>query len=157
MASKRKIEVRKAQLDDVPHIAERMRHDDRDEIAAFGVSPETALLHGLRQSLQSWTGTVDDEPVCMFGFNRRTMLSEVGIPWLLGTDRVREIPYAFLRKSRRITADVIASGTFSRLENLVSANNELSIRWLRWLGFSIHPDYAIAIGGRTFYLFTMGG
>ena len=149
------VSIRPSTIDDAAYLAPRLREADRIEIDAFSdATPDSALLRGLSGDT-CLTGTVDDRPVCMFGFGRTSLISPIGIPWLLGTDEVRSIPKTFLIKSREIVNR--ARQRYALLENWVDSENAISIRWLRWLGFSIETANPIERKGRSFYRFTIGG
>lgn len=130
------INVRTATIDDCMDIGSRMRRADREEVwASAKVGPLTAMIESFNVSPMVWTGEVDGEPVCMFGVGAVNILSQRGAPWLLGVEGLERYSFAFLRRNRPIIKEMI--GTFSYLENYVDARNTTSIRWLRWLGFTI--------------------
>jgi hypothetical protein len=56
----------------------------------------------------------------------------------------------FIRQSRRYVA--LMQERFPRLENYVHAGNSLSLRWLKWCGFTIDKE-AAQLGGENFYKF----
>lgn len=124
-------------MTDIAPIAADMRPSDVEEVwASSRFTPEQALMSSWLGS--RWTYTVNDEdgPVAMFGV--APWEEGVGTPWMLATPRLmgahrRE----FIVKSRLVVGQMQAE--FTSLENHVDARNLASIRWLRWLGFTIHP------------------
>ena len=135
-------------------IGPHLRQADRDEVAAScGLEPAEALLSSLRRSAMCWAGLVDGEPVCVFGVGGPSLMSEVGVPWLLGTDAVVKHQRAFLRRNKAIVAKMLDA--FPVLINMVDARNVHSIRWLRWLGFHIGEPFAWGVEGRPFHPFSM--
>jgi RimJ/RimL family protein N-acetyltransferase len=46
---------------------------------------------------------------------------------------------------------------FPRLENYVHAKNKLSIRWLKWCGFTLDMEVPELINDEEFYLFWRNG
>lgn len=148
------VQIRDTVLPDVEYIAARMRAADRIEVEALsGMSPQQVLMQGFRGSDICLTGTVDDEPCCMFGFSGQSMLSDSGTPWLLGTDLIHAIPVQFLRKSREIVDSIWESGAYDKLENWIDSENEASLRWLPWLGFTVNKHETLERRGRVFYRF----
>jgi hypothetical protein len=117
-------------------IAERMREADRLEVyAASGKAPEEALAFSLRKSSIARTWVIDGRPEMMFGVGDLNVLAGVGAPWLLGTDAVLAHQMEFLRQSRKWRNQLLRR--YSTLNNFVDVRNDVSVRWLRWLGFNV--------------------
>ena len=137
----------------IPAIAANMREADRREVwASHRHTPEQALRMSLVCSTVAWTCLVEGSPAFMWGVVRRgSIFSDVGVPWLLGTDAIFKVSREFLKQSRAYV-DRMQEG-FLRLENHVHSGNTLSIRWLRWCGFSIDMDIPELINDEDFYLF----
>lgn len=136
----------------VRSIAKRMRQADRDEVfAASGRSPGAALAYSLRKSSHAWTALIDGRPEVMFGVGDLNVLARVGAPWLLGTDAVERHYVTFLRRSVDFRQQL--SRRYTLLTNFVDERNHMSIRWLKWLGFSFTGS--IEVGGHPFRLFEL--
>lgn len=134
------IEIVPAKAIHIREIARRMRKADRDEVfAASGKSPIQALTFTLRRSAQAWTALVDGKPEVMFGVVDLNILAGSGAPWLLGTDAVETHYVAFLRNSVRFRSQLLAR--YAVLKNFVDDRNKVSIRWLKWLGFSLGEPF----------------
>ena len=86
----------------------------------------------------------------MLGVAPRSMVEGVGVPWMLGTERAYNCGRALLSLSPPVFAEM--RETFSRLENVVDADNMRAIRFLRWAGFEICED-AVQIGDVSFLRF----
>lgn len=144
-----------------PELIERMvghlRHEDNVEaLAMSGKSADWALRNGFRFSEKCWVAMQDDEPVAGFGVKSAGILSEVGTPWLLGTDKVREIQREFIRQSRDYVGQMLDG--YKMLENWVDARNLISIKWLRWCGFTVQAlPQPFGLNGEPFHRFWMGG
>lgn len=141
---------------DVTHVAAYMREADRAEVWASGrLEPLAALEASVAISREVWVGRVDDVPVCLFGVGHLsdgTLLGgAVGAPWLLGTNDLPRHAVAFLRRNRPVVAGWRQS--YGRLVNCVDARNSVAIRWLRWLGFTIHPAAPWGAFGLPFHRF----
>lgn len=128
------IRIVPARLTHVGPIASKMRHFDVRECEALGRSPKEALRTGLRCSLSAFTA-IDEIPVAMFGVVPEALMGGVGRVWFLGTDQVHQCPRELLVIGRRMIAGWLDS--FSRLENVVSTENEAAVRLLEKWGFTV--------------------
>lgn len=140
---------------DVDVLARNLRPEDQREVmASHGATPRQALQDSLEQA--SWACTVHDHkgPLCMFGVT--DMGADKGCPWLLSTSRLfQEHRARFLRESRHVVERL--RRRFSYLENHVMAENTVAVRWLEWLGFSIHPAVPWGFAGLPFHRFSWRG
>lgn len=145
-------EVQKAEPAHIPWVADNMREADVREVwASSRFTPAQALETSLSSSTMAWTCLVDGIPTLMWGAARRgCILSETGVPWLLGTDSISRVSRAFVRHSRGYVARM--QEEFPYLENHVHAENILSMRWLRWCGFLI-DDEPTVINQEAFFRF----
>ena len=127
-----------ADSDHIPYLAKYLRLGDRREVWASSRStPHEALAVSLGNSARAWTCLVNRWPVCMWGVARKgSILSDPGIPWLLGTDAIYTVERPFIRRSREYVAAMHRAG-FARRENYVHAEHVASLRWLAWCGFTI--------------------
>lgn len=141
----------------IPAIAADMREADRREVrASHRHTPAEALERSLERSELAWTGLIEGVPSVMWGVGRAgSMMTLSGVPWMLGTDAIHSVSRDFLRQSRVYVE--IMQERFPRLENYVHAKNRLSIRWLKWCGFTVEADVPEVINGEDFYLFWRGG
>jgi hypothetical protein len=137
----------------INRIANRMREADRIEAAAWGHTPKAALRGSLRASTVAWTAMADGVPVAMFGVAPISAMDRLGTPWMLGTDDVEAQARAVLRLGPRFLAAI--EREFPRLENRVSADNHVSIGWLRRLGFAF-DDEIVYVRGVAFRRFHKG-
>lgn len=124
-------------------LAPNMRFHDRIECRAFGYLPLPGLLFSLETSTEAWTGLADGEPVCMFGVAQVALTDTEAEPWLLSSDALVYHGRAFLIRNRAVISRWKAR--YSSLSGVVYVHNEVSKRWLRWLGFII-GDTAVRIG-----------
>tara|TARA_Y100001938_G_C8052372_1_gene412524 strand:- start:709 stop:1185 length:477 start_codon:yes stop_codon:yes gene_type:complete len=141
--------VRPSVLEDVEYLAPRLRDEDVAEAQAHsGVSAYDALKIGFENCLNCGTGVLKDEPILMFGASQ--ILPDVGMVWMLGTDKIAEGRVSVLRQSKEWLAELHEE--FELLFNYVDARNEVHIKWLKWLGFSfinLHPEFGV--GKLPFY------
>lgn len=150
-----KLTIRRVEPGDVEYVALYMRYDDALECMLMaGLEPEEALDFSVHRAVACWTATLDNEPVAIFGVNRRSMTSDVGVPWLLGTDRLGDMKKLFVRQSRPYLARFMRA--FPKMQNWVHVDNQASIDWLRWLGFAMDEPAPAGLVGEPFIRFHMG-
>lgn len=140
-----------ATVDDLRQILP-LRQGDADEILAGGRDPVQALYESYSASWPHvFTIHVDGVPAGVFGAGQGRE-QELGIPWMLGNDRLLTIPKDLVREGR-IWIDYLNS-IYPHLENWVDARNHVSIRWLSAMGF-VFPGETIALAsGINFRRFT---
>jgi len=109
--------------------------DIKEVFASSGEDADRALQLGFQLSEFCWVGLIEDEPVTCFGARRISMVSDRGVPWLLGTDGLSRVTKTFVKESRGYVQ--IISKAMPYLENYVDVRNALSIRWLKWCGFTM--------------------
>jgi len=145
-----RVEIRPATLADAALL--ELRAADRAEVAALsGRDPREALAESVERSAMAWAGLADGRLVCLFGVVPASLAGVTGVPWLLGSDDVCAYSRAFLRRNRAYVSAML--GEFPVLRNVVDARNEVSIRWLRWLGFTFGEACPLGVAGLPFIPF----
>lgn len=148
------IEIIPAAMDHVAPIAARMRPADVAEVlASSGKSPHGGLMFSLTGSAQAWTAIIDGQPEVMFGVADLNVLTGLGAPWLLGTDAVERNYRQFLRRSLRWREQL--SERYDVLRNFVDDRNEVSKRWLAWMGFTLFDPIPVGVNGEMFRMFEL--
>lgn len=148
------LQIIPAEFHHIAPVAIHMRQADRDELAASSSrSPFTALEYSLERSTIARTVLVDGKPAGMFGCGDLSVLTKAGSPWLLGTDDLALAPLQFLRASVDWRDKLFER--YDVLRNLVDDRNVASIRWLKWLGFSMSDPLPVGKGGLPFRLFQL--
>lgn len=117
-----------------PLIADMRPVERQEVVAATGRPLADSVAMSLRHSDVAYAGTVDGDLVAVWGAGRLTPLSDVGVPWMLTTNKVLDHKVLFLRSCD--LHNILLPG-YHRLRNWVDVRNTLSIRWLRWLGFDV--------------------
>lgn len=113
------------------------RTQDVDELWASGrQTPEQAITRGLATSTLTWAGEIDGEPVMVAGVCPASLLTGIGCPWMVTTDRVYAAQKTLLLASRGVVAQMHRQ--YSWLVNFVDDRNVRAHRWLEWLGFTLH-------------------
>lgn len=141
---------------DIEHVAANIREADRIEVYE---SSRREVLQALTQSTERSERTAvvqwDGEPVAVFGVGRLSLTSDVGVPWMLGTDVLTKnakhlLPYAPPMVSKMMQGHGV-------LRNLVHDDNKASIRWLRSMGFRMSEPIAAGWRGGMFRVFELYG
>lgn len=142
---------RPTRIEDCHDLAPRMRSQDAKEVmASHGKDPLEALLESFNVSLECFTIIHEDgEIVGMFG------LADCGIfasPWLLGSDKLPETKRVMLPVSARWVEE--KNTQHPLLLNFVHADNTVSMKWLKSLGFQfINLIQEFGTGKEPFYQF----
>jgi hypothetical protein len=137
-------------IDYAVDIADRMRECDKKEIWLAGhLKPLECLVSAYNQSTAVWL--VNGRAEAVYGVTAHTILGSRGIPWMLATDVVQRVPRLFLRSSRICFATMMHD--FDYLENYVLSENKTSVKWLKWLGFTIEPSEPYGVEKKLFNRF----
>lgn len=151
-----RMSIRRSVEDDIIEIAPRMRQQDVDELWAGGrTTPVEALVMSFSCSDLTFTGMIDNRPEFMFGLSFISHATGLGSPWFLGTDEIKKHRRDFLRASVEWRDMFLAR--MPDLRNCVDDRNELSKRWLRWLGFELTDPVPMGYDGAMFRMFSYKG
>lgn len=135
-------------------LAPILRDIDKQELRAsmpiFSTEQQLKVCFNLSDTTYS---VVDDELGCIAMFGIRDYGESTGIPWMLSSSHFMD------NHSRRFVKECgeyleKLSSPFSFLFNYISVENHVCIRWLTWLGFTVHKDKKYMVGEHPFYLFT---
>lgn len=145
---------RPAVAGDAARLAPVLRQADRDEIvASSGPEIQRAIEISIARSLDCWTVEQRGELVAVLGLAPISMLGGIASPWLLGTPLLDRLPGALTRAARGYLAQMLE--TYPHLVNYVDARNTRSVRWLRRVGFTIHPAAPHGVAGLPFHRFEL--
>ncbi len=129
-----------------------MRQADINEAwVSFHQTPLEALMDSWKASKYSVVISVDGEPCVMIGLVIRDLLSDYGIPWMLGTDTALKHKKCFFSLVPDIIDDMFK--VCSRLHNHVHCKNEASIKWLKWIGFTLCDPKPYGVENELFHEF----
>ena len=151
MANYKLYKIVKAEKIVIDAFLAELREDDRRELFAIGNNVRKELEESINFSAECWAAfTDDDKPIVIFG---RTMLPERdgALIWCVGTDRIEDYWYPFLRHSRNILRKWAEE--YGTLFNVVAEFNNPHMRWLSWLGAKFGKE--IEVNGETFLPFTI--
>jgi hypothetical protein len=135
-------QVRLSQAEDCVSLAGQLRSADLKELEAHGVAPEAALHLGFAASTPCYTIEHEGEPVAMFGVSPLPA-DHTGAVWLLGSDGIKNIRTRFLRESKKWLKEI--SRDYVLLTNVVHKENEVHIKWLKFLGFTFVRKVSVFI------------
>ena len=141
-------------MDHVDELAVTMRAADvRECWAANHYAPMDALKHSLYHTNRPLTGFYNGRVMCIWGVGKITYLSKEGIPWMLTSNLVNSQYREFLRQGPKLLDEIKKEAVI--LINMVDARNRRSIKWLKWLGFTIHDAVPYGPEGLPFHPFIM--
>lgn len=125
---------RQAERKDIALLHHAVREQDRTEIwHSHGMTPQEGLEFSFDGAVEAHSIISDEGNVIgMFGVGE--VSPRIGVPWLLATDELPKVQRQFLPESLKWVERV--NDRYDLLFNYVYAGNKVSIRWLKWLGFS---------------------
>lgn len=149
------VEVRDAAPGDADLLFANLRPADLAEgeaLAGRGRVRE-AIDRSIADSTHCWTAWAGADLMCMFGVAPVSLLSDDGVPWMLGTPVVARERRALTRLARPYIARMLAA--HPRLVNVVDARNVAAMRFLRHVGFQLLPAQPLGVAGLPFHPFVM--
>lgn len=140
--------VRKSVKSDCGKLSPILRLADRREVIAHsGHGAKVGLEIALDSSDECWSVEYKDEPIAMFGYLLDS--SNGANVWMLGSDKIQDIKWQFLRESKH-WLNTIAKD-FDRLWAVADVRNTTHANWYRWLGFDITATIHAGPFGLPFY------
>lgn len=136
-------------------VAAGIRPEDAAEVWAIAMkTPLAAAEQCLERSLRSWAWVEDGQALVIFGVGGESLIGGVGRPWQLTRTEVTQRRTRFCRVS--LNALERMREVRPRLENWVDARYGACVRYLRWLGFTVHQAEPMGILGLPFHRFEIG-
>lgn len=130
------ITVKKATFDEAVYIATHLRAIDIKELkAAYGNEPWDAVIKSFDISDWCRVGFIDELPCVLFGI-APSEEEGYGVPWMVATEEIKTINKSIVI-SNSIKAVRKMEEKYRVLFNYVHPENDVSIRWLKWLGFTV--------------------
>jgi hypothetical protein len=152
---KDRLTIRPATVEDATYLAPRLRKADLVEAERAGYPDVTeSLCEAVLEGTTTLT-VVDPSgvPQAIGGLHRNPDVPHIGTIWLVTTDEfVRRHRREFLRRIRPILAELCRS--YDTVWNMVDADNDVHIRWLRWAGFNLSEPVIRAPGDHPFHILT---
>jgi hypothetical protein len=138
---------------DLPEVLDmQLKSEDVEEAkASMGLSAEEALVYTLESSKYKWVIIHNDKIEAVFGISE--VSPEIGLMWEVSTDAINNFKKSFLQISKQGVQE--AQELYPILMNFVSENNTTTIKWLKYLGFTIEYDRRVILadGDTIFYRF----
>jgi len=135
------ITYRPATLAHALAVARNLRAADRAEVhACSGLTAREALVYGINIADLAITVLFDGVPEAILGVIESSPI--LGVPWMLGTDRLCRHPRVMLEEGRNWFAAL--HERWAILQNCVDARNTLHVRWLSKMGcefIAAHPEH----------------
>jgi hypothetical protein len=139
--------------EDVRIVTEHIRSENVAELEVIdGFDLPTVMDLCINQSAMALTGEFDGEPVCLFGVVATS--PGVGAPWMFGSSLIDKHAVAFLRGSKTVISVMLNEWDY--LENWADTRNLRGLRWIRFMGFTIHPAQPYGLKGMLFHRFEKG-
>ena len=129
-----KAHVRKSTQADIDYLSTNLRPEDEAEVIASHGDTLTALQLGLDYSDECLTFIVSETNEIAGIFGVAQVDEDVASVWLLSTPAIKKIWIPFLRQSKKITEDL--NKKYRILTNAVDEEYTVSIKWLKFLGFT---------------------
>lgn len=143
--------VRPATREDCVDLAPRLRKEDLEEIScSSGLTPLQSILIGFRTG-ETYAIVWKGEVVAIFGCGG--IRGVIGIPWMLASPTLSKIKKKFLRECKAYVFHMLEA--YEYLENYVWADNEVHIKWLEWLGFTLCDPEPEGVDDKPFRRFYM--
>lgn len=148
------VNFRKPTPEAIKFIADNMRKEDAAEVWASGrYTPLEALELSMSRSHMSVIVYDDDTPLTALGLVLRGFLTGIGVPWLLSAEQALKHKREFLKLSPPIIEEML--DICPKLVNHVHIDNKMTIRWLRWMGFTIDDPAPLRTTDELFCKFHM--
>lgn len=132
----KKVTIREATMEDARYVADHLREADRNEVKAMGLTPRVALESSRLLSDAVFTAEIDGRIAMLFGCGC-TLTGTVAEIWALGTDVCTSAPREMLVYGRKIVQAFLE--TYPEMQNYCDARYHAAHRWLKKLGFTVHP------------------
>lgn len=129
---------------DIVYLAEHLRRSDINDLRVVGWDNiEAAVRYSIKSSDPGYCFVVliDDLPLCVFGCCSDSLLSNSGIPWLLGTDEMMKYRKSVTAKTRLVLKHFLERWDY--LSNCADARNRSTLRWLKTVGFKIGKPFIL--------------
>ena len=128
-------------------MANTMRREDTEEVwASHRHTPIEALLGGYKRTPETLVAVSKrgEIPLAIFGVRPKTVTSDVGTVWLLGSDEALRHRRKFMTMVPKVLE--IWLEEYKLLENYVHVKNKTSVRWLKRLGFQMEEPVCFNTG-----------
>lgn len=138
----------------VERLDEEAREVDRNEVEILTGRPFVrSLWESIRITPEPYALESDGDLIFLFGL-AGVEGGSIRHPWALGTDAVMKYPRLIAEVSKETVANW--SEVCQVMTNLVYSENDVAIRWLKWLGFEMLEPYNVGPNDALFLPFLKG-
>lgn len=142
----------KPEYESMKHVADNMRQADVDEVwFSHHKSPIESLMSGWESPGYSVIVTINKEPCAMLGVAINGIITGIGTPWLLSTEKALKYKRCFLTLVPDVIDEMLS--VCPTLCNFVHVENKVSIRWLKRIGFKFDEPKPYGIEKKMFHKF----
>lgn len=139
---KLKIDIIDATEEHVKTLVDNIREPDRVECEVLGGNIEHMIKYSVDKSISAKAFVVNGDLVCIFGIGKINLLGGAAHPWMLATDDINKYWFSFVRRSIEVVNKWKTEHKW--MQNFVHVENDLSIKWLKWLGFKFKKPIQIS-------------
>ena len=144
----------KASIEHARYLADNLQRSDVKELEySEGKDPYEAIVEGIKRSDDCCVTLEEGLPILIFGVRGMSVTSRVGSIWMLSTRLSPTARKLLLINSKAFIDRMISH--YTKVFNYVWVGNKSAIKWLRWVGFDIHPPAPHGIAGKDFHYFEM--
>lgn len=148
------VEYRIARKEDSEELAPKLRSFDRRECAAVGMVDTFKALEVSRAGSDICYAVSLNKELAMLVGVTIPLLGGEGSIWALGSDLLFKYPRAMLEEGRKGVKHFLSY--HSRYSNYIGADNELTMCWLKHLGFRIGEPEPFGVSGQLFRKIIIG-
>lgn len=146
--------IRRPTLADIDFIVDNVREEDVIEVQMSGGGTIRECLDQTPDiDKNAWVWEYDGKVLCIFGVNPFEDKEGVGVIWMLATKDFERKSMIFASACKSVLEELIKP--FNYILNYVYAENRKSVKWLKWLGFTVREAEPIGIDGARFHRFEM--
>jgi hypothetical protein len=130
-------------------LAPTLRAEDVAEVQACGyVDGRHALLMALERSSAAWAALLDGKVGALFGVSVGPGIED-DLIWLLAGAVFAKHPRPFMRRAKKILEQLL--DYHPSLGNFIDARHAESLRWVKWLGFTVGEAVPYGPAGLLFH------
>jgi len=146
--------VEKGTPADAFELAFKLKQIDKYEVAMAGHTPLEALVNPFRftrPNVNTYTVFDSEEVVAMFGVVSKRNDLRKGSVWMLSSNKLDNYWKYFTKRTKKWTDYFLSD--YDYVDNVISIDNKTSIKWLKWLGFTINDKEILVKGNKVLYFY----
>jgi hypothetical protein len=146
--------VEKSTPADAFDLSFKLRQLDKFEVAAMGHSPLDVLIAPFRytrKGVNTYSVFYNDSVIAMFGVISTPQNIKHGVVWMLASDELNDHWLYFTKRTKNWVNYFLAD--YDYVHNYVSLEQEINIKWLKWLGFSFKKEEMLVKGTKVLYFY----